>query len=82
MTTPLRFPVLSHRITVASVARAVQTVARRARKPMLAALYQASAGSSLLAHAIAEVYPTTYCAHPRCERPMAHAGEHVPGAAS
>lgn len=72
------FPILSRRITVETVAEAVEGVVRTGGKPFMRAVYQAAKGSRLLASGIALAYPLTFCPHEGCVSPIAHSGAHTP----
>jgi hypothetical protein len=70
------------KIDLTSMRAAVRNVARRGRPSMRRAMYFASAGSPLLARAIAAEYPVTFCAHVGCDMPIGHDGDHVPAEAA
>ena len=72
---PVRIQLLSRRITVSSIADAVRGVVKTDRRSLHRAMYQAAAGSPLLAAGIAEAYPFTLCPKAGCVSPIAHKGD-------
>lgn len=67
------------RINVASLSKAVRSINEgRASQGMRDALYSATKTSPVLAKAVADAYPFTFCAHEGCDLPIAHDGSHLP----
>ena len=73
-------PILSRRITVQTVSKAVLSLARsKARDSFVGAVSEATRVSPMLRAAVADAFPFTFCAEPDCIGPMTHDGPCMPG---